>query len=192
MTQPKNILKFLHTIENLKVTKRTGWIEHKIANPESIADHMHRMGVMAMLLNDPAVDRNRVIQMAIVHDLAESIAGDIAPSSGMSKEAKAQLEKQAMDSLVAMLEGSLEAREIESLFMEYEDGTTPEAVIVKDLDKFEMIVQAFEYEQRNDADLQSFFDSTRGKFKHPTIISWVTELEIQRNQFHSRKQSAQP
>ena len=30
---------------------------------------------------------------------------------------------------------------------EYEAGSTPEAVIVKDLDKFDMIFQAFEYEQ---------------------------------------------
>ena len=30
---------------------------------------------------------------------------------------------------------------------EYEHGTSPEAVVVKDLDKFDMIFQAFEYEQ---------------------------------------------
>ena len=30
---------------------------------------------------------------------------------------------------------------------EYEEGTSPDAVVVKDLDKFDMIFQAFEYEQ---------------------------------------------
>ena len=33
------------------------------------------------------------------------------------------------------------------LSQEYESGSTPEAEIVKDLDKFDMVCQAFEYEQ---------------------------------------------
>ena len=32
------------------------------------------------------------------------------------------------------------------LLQEYEDGVTPEAVVVKDLDKFDMVFQAHEYE----------------------------------------------
>ena len=30
---------------------------------------------------------------------------------------------------------------------EYEDGASPEAVVVKDLDAFDMLFQAFEYEK---------------------------------------------
>ena len=32
------------------------------------------------------------------------------------------------------------------VLQEYEEGVTPEAIAVKDLDKFDMIFQAFEYE----------------------------------------------
>ena len=32
------------------------------------------------------------------------------------------------------------------VLQEYEEGVTPEAIVVKDLDKFDMIFQAFEYE----------------------------------------------
>ena len=35
-----------------------------------------------------------------------------------------------------------------ALWAEYEEATSPEALFVKDLDKYEMIVQAFEYEKR--------------------------------------------
>ncbi len=52
----------------------------------------------------------------------------------------------------------------------------------------QMIVQALEYERRGrDTDpsggrfLQSFFDSTRGKFTHPKVKEWVEELERQRD-----------
>ena len=35
-----------------------------------------------------------------------------------------------------------------SLWREFEEGATKEAVVVKHLDKFDMIAQAFEYEQK--------------------------------------------
>lgn len=41
----------------------------------------------------------------------------------------------------------ISAREIKDLWLEYEHCTTEEARVVKDFDKFEMIVQADEYEQ---------------------------------------------
>lgn len=47
----------------------------------------------------------------------------------------------------ALLGDTAMAREIVSLWQEYEDAQTPEALLVKDLDKFEMIIQALEYEQ---------------------------------------------
>jgi hypothetical protein len=52
----------------------------------------------------------------------------------------------------------------------------------------QMIVQALEYERRGRDTgpnggrfLQSFFDSTRGKFTHPKVKEWVEELERQRD-----------
>lgn len=34
---------------------------------------MHRMSIMAMLVNDPSINRDKCIKMAIVHDLAEAV-----------------------------------------------------------------------------------------------------------------------
>ncbi len=47
---------------------------------------------------------------------------------------------------------------------EYESESTPEACFVKDLDKFEMILQAHQYEQdqKGHGELQDFFNSTQG------------------------------
>jgi putative hydrolase of HD superfamily len=46
-----------------------------------------------------------------------------------------------------LLGWTAQAQEISSLWEEYEAAATPEALLVKDFDKFEMIVQALEYEQ---------------------------------------------
>ncbi|CAJ0875090.1 20975_t:CDS:2 [Entrophospora sp. SA101] len=53
------ILDFLHFCEQLKRTKRTGWVDNGIKDPESISDHMHRMSILALLLDDPTLDRNK-------------------------------------------------------------------------------------------------------------------------------------
>jgi putative hydrolase of HD superfamily len=44
-----------------------------------LADHMYRMGMMSMIASDAGVDQTRCIKMSIVHDVAESIVGDITP-----------------------------------------------------------------------------------------------------------------
>ncbi|KAG2331274.1 hypothetical protein Bca52824_002454 [Brassica carinata] len=51
---------------------------------------MYRMGLMAYLFRYPGVNRDKCMKMAIVHDIAEAIVGDIAPSCGVSKEEKNQ------------------------------------------------------------------------------------------------------
>ncbi|KAF9362768.1 HD domain-containing protein 2 [Mortierella sp. NVP85] len=183
----KGTLQFLHTVEKLKRTKRTGWLNHGVKPAESIADHMYRMSVMALLIdeNTAGVNKNRCIKMAIVHDLAESLVGDITPYDGVTVEDKHTREKNAMHHLCHELLGwTAQAQEIFSLWEEYEVAATPEALLVKDFDKFEMIMQALEYEQSENTVLEDFFAGTRGKFKHPMVTAWVNELDAERA--HSR------
>ncbi len=49
---------------------------------------------MAMILRGSAdVDWNRSVQMALVHDLAEAIVGDLTPDDPIDAQTKHQLEK---------------------------------------------------------------------------------------------------
>ncbi|KCV68914.1 hypothetical protein H696_04335 [Fonticula alba] len=114
---------------------------------ESVSDHMHRMSVMALLMAwapssaQALVDRDKCIRMALVHDIAESIAGDITPHDGVSNEDKHQLELDALITLGNSLGEEYQDAfsEILSLWNEYEAGESPEAILVKDLDKLEML-----------------------------------------------------
>lgn len=63
---------FFNTIEKLKTTTRKGWVNEGIENPESIADHMFRMATMTMLCTDQSLDRDRMVKLALVHDMAEA------------------------------------------------------------------------------------------------------------------------
>ncbi|KAJ1861163.1 hypothetical protein LPJ78_005502, partial [Coemansia sp. RSA 989] len=175
-TAASSIIDFLSIVEQLKRTKRTGWVNSGVAAPESIADHMYRMSIMAMLIQDNALDRTKCIKMALVHDLAEALVGDITPFDGIGKQEKAARERQAMREIVQTLGNSEVAQEIESLWLEYEHDTSEEAHLVHDLDKCEMIQQAMEYEASDHKQLDSFFNTTRGIFKHPQVQSWVEEI----------------
>jgi putative hydrolase of HD superfamily len=179
-------LDFLLTISNLKKTKRTGWLRNGIESAESIADHMHRMALISWILDDPSLNRDRLIKMAIVHDLAEATVGDITPDDSITKEEKERMERDAMDEFVKMLGNTDHAQELKELWEEYEAGNTPEAIACKDIDKFEMILQAYEYESEYQTKLDSFFASTNGRFKNPKMIEMVAELYKRRDRLHSK------
>ncbi|KAF8966259.1 HD domain-containing protein [Flammula alnicola] len=179
----KDKLAFIHVLERLKTQKRTGWVDHKIPNPESISDHMYRMAVLAMLSEDTKLDVSKCVMMALVHDLAEAQVGDIAPREGIPKAEKHRLEAEAMHNFVHdMLHDSPAAQKINLLWLEYEEGRTAEAKFVKDLDRFEMASQALEYEKNHNASLQPFFDSSIPKLHHPQVQEWGQDLMAEREQ----------
>ncbi|KAI3444079.1 hypothetical protein Pfo_000744 [Paulownia fortunei] len=144
---PSSAIDFLSLCHRLKTTKRAGWVRREVQEPESIADHMYRMGLMALIASDiPGINREKCIKMAIVHDIAEAIVGDITPSDGIPKQEKSRREREALQNMCELLGGGERAKEISDLWMEYEENSSMEAKVVKDFDKVEMILQALEYE----------------------------------------------
>eukprot|EP00887_Chlorella_sp_A99_P001459 scaffold8.g1459.t1 len=162
---PSQAIEFLQLLQHLKTQKRTGWVKCGVQGPESIADHMYRMGMMALLVQGTAFDYAKCIKLALVHDVAEAIVGDITPHCGISDEDKYQLEAEAVARLKSVLGGELEA-----LWHEYEQGESEEAKLL------EMILQATEYEQAQGKVLQQFFDSTASKWRTDLGRSWAEEI----------------
>lgn len=90
-------LEFLRVVGKLKTLKRTGWVNNGVALPESVADHMYRMAMCSFIITDPALDRSRLMKIAVVHDLAEALVGDIVPhDTRYTKEEKRHLEEVRM------------------------------------------------------------------------------------------------
>lgn len=137
--------------------------------------------------------------MALVHDMAESIVGDITPFDKISPgsyhskmflfdillEEKHQLELDAMITLTSKIlpeTSSQAAKEMIDLFLEYEEGKTPEALFVKDIDKFELLVQMVEYEKRTGKNLQQFL-CVVPKIRNSLILQWVNDVLKEREEF---------
>lgn len=170
-------------LPDTQTTKRTGWVKREVQAPESIADHMYRMSIMSLLAQGTQYDHIKCIKLAIIHDIAECIVGDITPTCGVSDQDKFNLESQAITKLKEMIgSDTLAGDDIESLWNEYEQGKTPEASLVKDFDKLEMILQAHEYETAQGMKLQEFFDSTNGKWRTEMGKMWAEEIYKRRRE----------
>ncbi|KAM9924287.1 hypothetical protein OXX80_011264, partial [Metschnikowia pulcherrima] len=87
-TPINSMLAFVQIVRLLKTQPRTGWIDRKIprVDAESIADHMYRMSIIAMALPRSKVDVDKCVKIALVHDIAEALVGDITPFGGVPKE----------------------------------------------------------------------------------------------------------
>ncbi|CAD5229384.1 unnamed protein product [Bursaphelenchus okinawaensis] len=173
-----DIFSLLQVIDNLKHLKRTGWVHHKVPEPETVASHMYRMAVLAMTLDSKEVDVVKCVKMTLVHDIGEAIVGDITPKCGVSDKEKFKLEEEAVKTIASYVPSMKE--EWYNLWMEYEKAETKEAKTVKQLDKFDMVAQALSYEQKYNLDLSDFFRSTEGIFTSEPFISWDREVRQKR------------
>ena len=133
---------------------------------ESVADHTFRVALLVWLAAGPELDRDRVLKLALLHDLAEAVTGDLPPydpdelteageedraailnrrhvRSEQRAATKRAAEAAAMADLLADLPDSL-AVELGALWRELETGTSAEARFVKQADKLETSRQSRE------------------------------------------------
>jgi putative hydrolase of HD superfamily len=157
--KPDNLLDFLQLAGKLKTIPRTGWVESGVKNPESVADHSFLTALTAMVLSDSlGLDTCKVMHMALLHDLAEIKTGDITPEQKTSNHQ--EYENQAMGKILSILDKPLRELYWET-WIEYQSEDTPEAVLVHDSDKIDMVLQAFEYlNSSNNNKLDHFFHTT--------------------------------
>jgi putative hydrolase of HD superfamily len=163
--------RFLRLAGGLKWTHRTGWVDRGIPaeRAESVADHSFRVALLAWCAaaGVPDLDRERVLVLALLHDLAEAVTGDLTPYDLATRPdesdddrrtfldqrhipeasraaAKRAAEAAALTEMTRDLPAPLR-REIEALWRELAERSTPEARFVKQIDKLETYLQSLEY-----------------------------------------------
>lgn len=145
------MLDILERLNELKKTSRIGWLEcgFSLVEAEDVAQHSFETVVITMLLADrlKEVDRERALVLAIIHDWAEALIGDISPeiSSQISEEIKGWIGRKAMEDLIRNLSGG--ERYLE-LWEEYSKGRTKESRLVHAADKLSILVEANWWLQR--------------------------------------------
>lgn len=171
------LLKFFEDINKLKSTARAGWVRCGIKNPESVADHTFRTAMMAMVLGDSLqLDVEKVLRMALLHDLAEVVTGDITPYDDESPEEKRRKEGIALYGLLQQIPNRDKYME---LWQEYDQQLSVEAKLVRNVDKLEMALQADEYKQKfPECDLSEFFSDAEKYFDVVEVKEIFGKLKI--------------
>lgn len=142
----------------LKLLPRTGWLQRGVAQPESIAEHTFGVATLALLVGDsvPDIRRERLLVMALLHDLAEAVIGDLphAARNYLGKATKDDAERRALADLLAPLPACDAYMQV---WDEYTQRTSREARLLKQLDRLEMLIQAVAYAQAGNRLMDEFW-----------------------------------
>lgn len=142
--QARNAVEFARAAVSLKRVKRAGWVQTGIQQSvESVAEHSHGVSLLAVLASSESesasLDTGKLVKLACVHDVAEAVVGDITPSDNISATDKHDREEKAMQYLCQSLPS--DASSILSLWHEFEDKLSEEAILVSELDKVILIIR---------------------------------------------------
>lgn len=150
-------------LQTLKLLPRIGWLQRGVQNVESIAEHSFGVAALALIVGDlhEEIDRGKLLAIALVHDLAEALVGDLPASASrlFGKAAKHEAERKAMLELIGALP---QGEAYMALWEEYCRGGSREARLVKALDRLEMLAQAVAYERAGARGLGEFWEERDG------------------------------
>jgi putative hydrolase of HD superfamily len=162
----------------LKALRRAGWVRAGVTAPESVAAHSWGVAWLVLVLLPRELNRERALTYALLHDLPEVRTGDITPHDGVSPEAKALAEAQAMRDILAALP---RAEELSALWTAYELQDDEEARFVRQLDRLDMAVQALCYA---DADRSEFLASAARVIDHPALVPVFDAIVVRHHALH--------
>ncbi len=184
MGKYEELYEFFSIAGRLKETYRFGEVP-AMAGKESSADHSWRLALMAMVLGDELklkIDADRAVRIALVHDIAESLTGDVdirlVYENKISKEEKEKEERAAMEKMCSTLAGEQKELVME-LWNEYEEAKTPEARFIKALDKIEGLAHLVEFgkEGFDIAELIGLYGNNEAE-RFPELIPFFRVLKI--------------
>ena len=206
----KDLVDFFHELGKLKGKHRRGWVINDIKNPESIAEHTFRAAMMAWALGrKKGLNMEKLLKMAMMHDICEIYAGDTTPYDSIlprNKKKRAELmktwprfsstekkrlakekhkrEKKALEKLILKLPSDLK-KEIKSLWLDYEMGLTAEGRFFRQMDRLEDFLQSMEYWKKYKKPPQGpWWLWAREHFDDPVLLELIKEMD---QKFHKDK-----
>jgi putative hydrolases of HD superfamily len=177
----KRDLEFLYEIGTLRFLQRK-WIQFLHADVQNIAEHKFRVIWIALVIakNEKVKHMDKVIKMALIHDVAESRTGD---ADYVARQYNTRDEEVAIHD---MLHETALADEFIELWEEYEARKTIEAKIVKDADNIDVDLELREQAARGHA-LGSVWSKMRKKVTYKSLFTQSAKklwMEIQRSNPH--------
>lgn len=185
MTQINKIMQNFRLLNLLKQHKRTGWLRAGLTESqcESVAEHSFGTALLGFMLACefyPELDASKVMLLGLIHDLGEGVTGDVLP---WDKQKIADFNAWERQAALQTMTGLQAWEPLRTLYDEYYAGETSEARLTRQVDKLEMLLQAFVYEEETGIDLTEFYDNFREGFFTAglqNMLEFVLRLRTQR------------
>lgn len=153
-----SFLELVVELQSLDDLPRTGYVQKGVSNPESVSEHSYQTALLALLLAPefPGLDALKVIQLALLHDVAEVRIGDLPHTVAyyLGQQKKRAVEMAAAKDLFRGADGR--ASQLVSEFLRQE---STEARFVSACDKIQLLVKVLSYESRGHRGLDEFWES---------------------------------
>lgn len=167
----------MNTLVEVSYIERAGWKKYeKLSRFESIAEHMFGCVVIGMFYlpyeyeKDNSYCKDSIIKMLLIHDLAETITGDIPrPEKEKNKEYYKQMETDSMQQI--LFSGSYPSAvgmdEYLQLWKTWSDKNDINSRIAKDIDNIQTIHKFCDYYTKNPT-----------LFTQEDVKYWLADMKI--------------
>jgi 5'-deoxynucleotidase YfbR-like HD superfamily hydrolase len=182
---PKQIVEFMIVAGKLKWTKRTGWLREKMPQPETIAEHTFRVSILSLVLAPYLkLNRNKLVSMAIVHDLAQGVLGDPVFQRGKKNIEKHKYsdERKFCENIFNNLNQTNLYKIWDENNLENSKSKTKYSDALYQIGKLTTVWQAFEYELRGvpRSSTREFWENANYHIKLPILKKILNTLESSR------------
>ncbi len=192
---PEKLIDLFLEAATLKRMPRTGWGMRGVTPVESVAEHSFGVAFVALALADclqasarrsgaagtgqaggTSLDVEKVLIMAVLHDLAEVRLTDLPASAVrlIPRQIKSRAEAGVVVDMLASLPSGTR---LVTIWNEFEDESSPEGRLVRDADKLEMMVQCLRYEMAGSKGLDEFWEAMdRRRWNYPLsaeVYRWL-------------------
>ena len=160
MQKALKVVRFYVLCNKLKDIVRTGWLNWHVNSPrvESVAEHIYGVQMLALAMYSEYqydIDIEKVLFMLAVHELEETIIGDLTYLQ-VTNEEKEKMGHAAVEKILAEL---IAGDEIKSLIFEFDERKTKEALFAYHCDKLECDLQCKLYDEGHYVDPYNQGDS---------------------------------
>ena len=154
MSKEEKVINYYVLCNKLKNIIRTGWKNWNVNRDriESVAEHIYGTQMLAIAMKSEYkydIDLNKVLFMLAIHELGETVIGDLTQFQIDSKS-KEKIEHEAVHNI---LKDIIDGEKIEELFLEFDAHETKESKFAYQCDKLECDIQCKLYDEEGCVDL---------------------------------------
>ena len=159
-------VRYLYEVGQLKLSRRTGWWHAGVREPESVAEHTFRTAIVGYVLAVlEGADPNLTAALCLFHDVAEARTGDVpnVARAYVSREPDPRVAADQVDGMPPALRDA-----ILGVVERFARQDSPEALLAKDADRLECVMQAREYEHQGFRNTRPWMESNMARLRSRT------------------------